>query len=161
MKHIQGNWLLLRILAIYAAYVAIGMAVPRPHIFNAVAILAALGGTVLFARYARETWRILWDQERGAYGAHHAVLGATEVGLGLMYMGLFRLTYNHFGQPETWQTTWFSSLGLFMIAKGVFRQGTSPAENALLIGLPRRFWNWLLFAVCVLTAFLAGTHYNG
>ena len=107
MKHIRGNWLLLRIAVVYALYVAIGVAVPRPYIFSIVSILATIGGTVLFARYAREAWRIVWNQERGSYGAHHAVLGAAEVGLGLMYMGLFRLTFNYFGQPDTWQATWF------------------------------------------------------
>lgn len=161
MKHLIGNWLLFRIFAVYALYTAIGLAISRPHIFNAVAILAAVGGTVLFARYSREAWVILWNQERGSYGAHHAVLGAAEVGLGLMYMGLFRLTWNWFDQPETWTATWYSSLGLFMVAKGTFRQGTSPGEDALLAGLPRRFWNWMLWVVCLMLAFLAGTHFNG
>jgi hypothetical protein len=161
MQHLRGNWLLFRILLVYAAYATVGSLVPRPYIFNAVAILAAIGGTVLFARYSREAWRILWDQERGKYGAHHAVLGAAEVGLGLMYMGLFRLVWNYFGQPEAWQTTWFSSLGLFMVAKGTFRQGTSPGDDALVAGLPYRFWNWLLWSVCIMLAFLAGTHFSG
>lgn len=161
MKHFQGNWLLFCIVAIYAAYVTVGSLIPRPLMFNAVAILATIGGTVLFARYSREAWKILWDQERGKYGAHHAVLGAAEVGLGLMYMGLFRLTWNYFDQPDRWSATWFSSFGLFMVAKGTFRQGTSPGEDALLAGLPRRFWNWLLWGVCLMLAFLAGTHYNG
>lgn len=161
MNHLRGNWLLFRILAVYAVYVSIGLILPRPHLFNAVAILAAIGGTVLFARYAREAWRILWNQERASYGAHHAVLGAAEVGLGLMYMGLFRLVWNWFEQPDSWSATWFSSLGLFMVAKGVFRQGTSPGEGSLLIGLPQRFWIWLLWAVCLILAFLAGTHFNG
>lgn len=129
MKHLQGNWLLFRIDAIYAAYVLVGVSVPRPLMFNAVAILATIGGTVLFARYSREAWKILWDQERGKYGAHHAVLGAAEVGLGLMYMGLFRLTWNYFDQPDSWFATWFSSLGLFMVAKGTFRQGHIPSRD--------------------------------
>lgn len=161
MKHLRGNWLLFRIVVIYALYVAIGIATPRPYMFNVVAILAAVGGTVLFARYSREAWRILWNQERGSYGAHHAVLGAAEVGLGLMYMGLFRLVWNWFGQQDEWSATWFSSLGLFMVAKGTFRQGTSPGEDMILAGLPRRFWNWLLWFVCLMLAFLAGTHFKG
>lgn len=160
MKHLQGNWLLFRIVAIYAVYVVVGISIPRPLIFNAVAILATIGGTVLFARYSREAWRILWNKERGTYGAHHAVLGAAEVGLGLMYLGLFRLVWNYFGQPDAWQASWYSSLGLFMVAKGTFRQGVSPVEDGLLAGLPRRFWNWLLWAVCLMLAFLAGTHFN-
>jgi hypothetical protein len=161
MKHLRGNWLLGRIILIYALYVGIGLAVPRPHMFSAVAILATIGGTILFARYAREAWQIIWNQERGAYGAHHAVLGATEVGMGLMYLGLYRLVWNQFGQPDTWQATWFSSLGLFMVAKGVFRQGTSPSDDLLLGGLPRRFWNWLMISVGLMLAFLAGMHFNG
>lgn len=160
MKHLRGNWLLFRIVATYTAYVGIGMLAVRPDVFNAVAIFATIGGTVLFARYARESWKILWNQHRGAYGAHHAILGAAEVGLGLMYMGLFRLIWNHFHQPDAWQATWFSSMGLFMVAKGTFRQGTSPVDDTRLIGLPRRFWNWLLLAVCIMIAYVAGATFG-
>lgn len=160
MNHLRGNWLLFRILLFYGLYIGVGLIIPKPYLFSIVSILATVGGIVLFARYAPEAWRILWQQERGQYGAHHAVLGAAEVGLGLMYMGLFRLTWNYFGQPDSWQATWFSSLGLFMIAKGVFRQGMSPNEDALLIGLPRKFWNIFLFAVSMLLAFIAGSYFS-
>jgi hypothetical protein len=161
MNHLRGNWLLFRIIAIYAAYVVLGAwVVSWPHMFNLVALFATIGGIVLFARYAREAWHILWDKERGRYGSHHAVLGAAEVGLGLIYMGLFRLVYNYFEQPDAWRATWFSSFGLFIVAKGVFRQGTSPDEDLLLAGLPRRFWNIILMAICVMVAFAAGTQFG-
>lgn len=160
LENLRGNWLFFRVLAIYTVYAIIGCLVERPIMFNLVAMAATVGGIILFGKYAKEAWRILWKKERGSYGAHHAVLGAAEVGLGLMYMGMFRLVWNYFDQPLTWQATWFSSLGLFMVAKGVIRQGTSTGEDAIVIGLPRRFWTWLVLAVCLIAAFFAGTTFG-
>lgn len=160
MSHLRGNWLLLTLLAIYGAYVGIGMITPKPYVFKVVAILLLMAGGYMFLRYAGKTWDILWRQERGKYGAHHAILGTCELGLGLLYTGMYRLVWDHFGQPDAWSLTWYSSLGAFMIAKGAFRVATSPSDEILSPRFPGGFWKIVLVIFGMIVAFVAGTRFG-
>lgn len=161
IKHIRGNWLLISLTVVYASYIAIGWVTPRPYISNIVAIMALIAGAFMFSRYAGKAWDILWYRERGPYGAHDAVLGAAELSLGAVYSGMYRLVWNYFEQPEPWVGTWFSSLGLFMIAKGMYRMYRSPVEGASEIGFPDGFWNVAMWVIGLMLAFIAGTHFGG
>jgi len=160
INNLRGNWLLWSLVAIYAAYVGIGYATPRPYISSVVGIMSLLAGSFMFARYAGKAWDILWYRERGKYGAHNAILGAAELALGMVYSGLFRLLWNYFGQPDTWQATWFSSLGLFMIAKGAYRMAISPADEVGTPHFPDGFWNVLLWVFGLVIAFAAGASFH-
>ena len=161
IDHIRGNRLLITLVIIYVAYVGIGWFTPRPYISSVVGILSLMAGTFMFARYAGKAWDILWKQERGKYGAHNAILGATELALGMCYSGMYRLIWNYYGSPETWSGTWFSSLGLFLVAKGAYRMAISPTDDINPHNFPDGFWNVVLWVFAIIIAFIAGTHFAG
>lgn len=160
MQHIRGNWLLISLAVIYAAYVVIGHFTPRPYISSVVSIMALMAGTFMFARYAGAAWRVLWKHERGAFGAHQAVLGAAELGLGMVYSGMYRLVWNYYGQPDSWAATWFSSLGLFMIAKGAYRIALSPTDDIPTHRFPEGFWTIILWLFGLICAYVAGATFG-
>lgn len=159
-QHIRGNWLLISLAVVYAAYVCVGMMTPRPYISSVVGIMATLAGAFMFSRYAGKAWDILWNRERGMYGAHNAVLGAAEFSLGLVVSGLYRLAWNYFDQPLAWSGTWVSSLGLFMIAKGAYRMAISPSDDIAQTKFPDGFWSVVIWLFGLMVAFVAGTHFG-
>lgn len=160
MQHIRGNRLLITILGVYLAYMTVGYFTPKPYISSIVGILALGAGVFMFIRYASTAWSILWYQERGKYGAHDAVLGAAELSLGMIYSGLFRLLWNYLGQPDHWSGTWFSSLGLFMIAKGAYRVALSPSDDLPTQGFPKDFWTIVFCLFAVMLAYVAGATFG-
>lgn len=160
LNHLRGNQLLLTIMAVYAVYVFIGYMTPRPYISSIVGILSLGAGVFMFSRYARAAWDVLWNRERAPYGAHDAVLGAAELALGMVYSGLFRLSWNYFGQPDTWSGTWYSSLGLFMIAKGAYRIALSPEDELPTSRLPRNVLTALFFGFALIVAYVAGATFG-
>lgn len=160
MQHIRGNWLLITLAVVYAAYIGIGMITPRPYMSSIVSIMALMAGVFMFSRYAGKAWDILWKGERGEYGAHNAVLGAAELALGMVYSGMFRLTWNYYGQPDTWSSTWFASLGLFMIAKGAYRIAISPTDDLKAQKLPEGFWTLLMWLFAIMIAYVAGATFG-
>jgi len=160
MRHVRGNWLLITLAVVYAAYVCVGILTPRPYMSSIVGIMALAAGLFMFTRYASKAWDILWNQERGQYGAHNAVLGAAEVALGIVYSGMYRLVWNYYGQPDTWQATWFSSLGLFMIAKGAYRVAISPAEELQSHRMPEGFWTVVMWLCGLMIAYVAGATFG-
>lgn len=159
-SHIRGNWLLLTLVTVYAAYVLVGHYTPRPYISSVVGIASLIAGLFMFFRYARTAWDIIWNQERGAYGAHNAVLGAAELASGMIYSGSYRLVWNYFGQPESWTGTWFSSLGLFMIAKGAYRVALSPTDDLPSHRFPEGFWTIVLWLFGLMIAYVAGATFG-
>jgi len=160
MQHLRGNWLLISIVVIYTVYVLIGSFTPRPYISSVVGIMALMAGLFMFARYAGAAWRILWHHERGAFGAHQAGLGAAELGLGMVYSGMYRLVWNYFDQPNTWSGTWFSSLGLFLIAKGAYRVALSPTDELRTDRFPEGFWTVVLWIFGLICAYVAGATFG-
>lgn len=159
-RHIQGNWLLFTLVIVYSAYVAVGMVTPKPYMSSIVGIMAFAAGAFMFMRYASKAWDIVWKQERGQYGAHNAVLGATELAAGMVYSGMFRLAWNYYGQPDSWVGTWFSSLGLFMIAKGAYRVAISPAEDLQAHKFPEGFWTVVMWLFGLMIAYVAGATFG-
>lgn len=160
IQHIRGNRLLLTILTVYAIYVFVGHFTPRPYMSSIVGIMSFGAGVFMFVRYAGTAWNILWNQERGKYGAHDAVLGAAELALGMIYSGLFRLMWIYFDQPDSWSGTWFSSLGLFMIAKGAYRVALSPSDDLPVHRFPKDFWTIVFILFAVILAYVAGATFG-
>lgn len=160
VNHIRGNRLLLTLAAIYLAYIFVGFFTPRPYVSSIVGILTLGAGVFMFGRYAVTAWKVLWWQERGAYGAHDAVLGAAELALGMIYSGTFRLLWNYFEQPENWSGTWYSSLGLFMIAKGAYHIAISPTDDLPETRFPKDFITVLFFGFALITAYVAGATFG-
>lgn len=160
IEHIRGNRLLLTLILVYAGYVCVGMFTPRPYISSVVGILALLAGLFMFSRYANKAWDIVWNRERGEYGAHNAVLGAAEFALGMVYSGMYRLVWNYFDNPESWSGTWYSSLGLFMIAKGAYRVAMSPTDELAVNGFPKDFWTILACLFALMLAYVAGATFG-
>jgi hypothetical protein len=114
----------------------------------------------MFSRYAVKAWDVIWNQERGRYGAHNAVVGAAELGLGMVYSGMYRLVWNYYGQPDTWAATWFSSLGLFMIAKGAYRIAISPSDELQAQRFPEGFWTVVMWLFAIMLAYVAGATFG-
>lgn len=160
-EHLRGNRLLLTLVIVYAAYIVVGIFTPRPYMSSIVGIVATMAGVFMFSRYAGKAWDIIWKRERAKYGAHDAILGAAEMALGIVYSGLFRIAWNWYGQPESWQATWFSSLGLFMIAKGAFRIAVSPNEDLLPHRMTEGVWTIIMWLFVVMTAYVAGATFGG
>lgn len=160
MQHIRGNWLLITLAVVYTAYVVVGTFTPRPYMSSIVGIMATLAGVFMFFRYAGKAWDVIWKQERGQYGAHDAVLGATEVALGIVYSGMYRLVWNYYDQPDAWAATWFSSLGLFMIAKGAYRMAISPSEDLVPQRFPEGFWTVVMWLFGLMIAYIAGATFG-
>lgn len=160
MIKFRGNWLLLQVALIYAGYAAMAFFVPRPYVASAVSILALMAGFLLLSRYIGKALDILLRMERGEFGGHNSILGATEMSSGVVYSGMFRLLWVYFGQPETWVSTGLSSLGLFMIAKGAYRLALSPGEVEDPHKFPSWFWSRLLWIFGLIIAFLLGTHFS-
>lgn len=159
-RHIRGNWLLITLVTIYVSYVLIGHYTPRPYISSVVGIMSLIAGLFMFGRYARTAWDILWNRERGSYGAHNAVLGAAELSLGMVYSGMYRLVWNYFEQPDTWTGTWYSSIGLFMIAKGAYRMALSPTDDLPTHKFPEGFWTVALWLFGLMIAYVAGATFG-
>lgn len=160
VNHIRGNRLLLTLAAIYLAYFIVGFFTPRPYVSSIVGILALGAGVFMFGRYVTTAWKVLWWQERGAYGAHDAVLGAAELALGMIYSGTFRLVWNYFDQPDNWSGTWYSSLGLFMIAKGAYRIALSPTDDLQETRFPKDVITVLFFGFALVVAYVAGATFG-
>ena len=160
IQHLRGNRLLLTLAIVYAAYIVVGSITPRPYMSSIVGIAGTMAGLFMFSRYAGKAWGIVWKQERGQYGAHDAILGAAEVALGITYSGLFRLAWIWYGQPDSWVSTWFSSLGLFMIAKGAYRIAISPNEDLAPNHYPDGFWTVLMWLFMVMVAYVAGATFG-
>lgn len=160
MKHIRGNWLLITLVVVYVAYGLIGYLTPRPYMSSIVGIMSLMSGVFMFSRYAGPAWRIVWYHERGENGAHKAVLGAAELAAGMVYSGMFHLIWNYFEQPDNWQSTWFSSLGLFMIANGAYRVALSPTDDIPTHRLPEGFWTLVLWLFGLMIAYVAGATFG-
>lgn len=160
MGHIRGNYLLLTLFAIYGSYVLVGHFTPRPYISSLVGIMSMIAGLFMFGRYARAAWDVLWNKERGEYGSHYAVLGAAELAAGMVYSGMYRLVWNYFGQPESWTGTWFSSLGLFCIAKGAYRVALSPSDDLPSHKFPEGFWTIAFWLFGLMLAYIAGATFG-
>lgn len=160
IQHLRGNRLLLTLAIVYAAFIGVGLITPRPYMSSIVGVVATMTGAFMFSRYAGKAWDIIWNQERGKYGAHDAILGAAEMALGVVYSGLFRLTWTWYGQPDSWQATWFSSLGLFMIAKGAFRIAISPNEDIAPNRMTEGVWTVMMWLFVVMVAYIAGATFG-
>lgn len=160
IEHVRGNRLLLTLLIVYAAYVGIGVLTPKPYMSAVIGIVALLAGIFMFIQYAGKAWGILWNQERGQYGAHDAVLGAAELALGMVYSGMYRLVWNYYERPDSWTGTWYASLGLFMIAKGAWRVALSPIEEHPPHRFPEGFWTVVLWLFALMTAYVAGATFG-
>lgn len=156
INHLRGNWLLLSLIGVYAMFVLVGELTPRPYLAGAVGVMAFLSGMLMFLSYASKAWDILWNRERGPYGAHNAILGGAEFSLGLVVSGGARLAWYYFERPEAWSGHWILSLGLFMVAKGAFRMAISPTDDSLTPRFPEGLWYAVLWMVGLVVAFLAG-----
>ena len=161
IRKLSDNTLLLQALGLYACYAALGFVVPKPLMSSAVGILALMAGIMMAVRYGWMAWNILIHKERGEYGGHYAVLGAFEISIGIIYSGAFRIVWNWFGSQPSWTGTAFSSLGLFLIAHGVYLQARSPDAVAVDARFPPGFWNIAIWVMCMIVAFVAGTQING
>lgn len=160
ISHIRGNWLLLSMVIVYTVYGVVGSFTPCPYMSSVVGIMALMAGLFMFIRYAGAAWRVLWNHERGENGAHQAILGATELGFGMVYSGMFRLVWNYFDQPDSWVGTWFASLGLFIIAKGAYRVALSPSDNILTHRFPEGFWTIVMWLFGLMLAYIAGATFG-
>jgi len=160
IDHIRGNRLLLTLVGVYTAYVLFGYFTPRPYMSNVVGILALIAGLFMFARYAGKAWDIVWNRVRGEYGAHDAIVGAAEFAGGMIYSGMYRLVWNFFDQPDAWTGTWFSSLGLFMIAKGAYRVALSPTDELPIHRLPKDFFTIMVILFAIMIAYVAGATFG-
>jgi hypothetical protein len=160
IQHIRGNWLLITLIIVYVAYGIVGWLTPRPYMSSIVGIMALMSGVFMFSRYAGAAWRVLWGRERGEVGAHQAVLGVVEFAAGIIYSAMFRLVWNYFGQPDSWTSTWFSSLGLFMIAKGAYRVALSPTDDIPTHRFPEGFWTVVLWMFGLMIAYVAGATFG-
>jgi hypothetical protein len=161
MIKIKGNWLLWQVIAVYVAYIAVGVfLVPKPFMSSGTAIAAMIAGCLLLLRYGALALQILLQSKRGDRGAHDAILGAAELAAGLVYSGVFRLAYVYFREPESWRSNVWGALGLLAIAKGCFRMFVSPDEVAPGHRLPDGLKMALLWAVGLVVAFIAGTNFD-
>lgn len=159
MIKIRGNWLLWRVIMIYAIFMIVGQYfIPRHAISNATAVCALIAGAVMAARYSGEAYRVLFKEKRGNNGAHSAILGVAEFGYGLVYSGAYRLLWNHMGQPDAWVGTVWSSLGLFAIAKGAYRLAVTPDEVTPVHRFPEGFKMVALLAFGLIVGMVIGTN---
>lgn len=160
MIKLKDNWLLYQIVIVYAIFISIGMFLPKPYVSSATAIAALAAGLLMAARYAETTIDIVMKGRRGVYGAHNAVLGAAELGAGIVYSGLYRLIWIYMDRPQGWSATVWSSIGLFMIAKGAYRMAISPDDVKPSQRFPEGFKMIALWVFGLVIAFVAGTHVN-
>lgn len=158
MESIRNNRLLLQVLIVYTLYILVGWSLQRPLASSATGILSLMVGVVFAMRYTVPAYRILFLRERGEYGAHNSILGACEISYGMIYSGLFRLFWIYFERPETWSSTVWSSLGLFMIAKGAFRLAISPSQEVELPNFPANFLYVIMWIFGLILAFVAGNN---
>lgn len=141
---IRGNPLLYQILLTYAAFWIAAYFMDKPWLANIVTMIALAAGVSLCWRYTLKSISIILFKERGDYGAHNAVLGTAEIGVGLMWGGIYRVFYyNVLDNPQAWTGSGWAIFSLFLIAKGVLRVAISPStlgedfklpENTLQIG---------------------------
>lgn len=139
-----GNPLLYQILTVYAAFWIVASVADKPWLANIVTVLALIAGAFLCFRYVPRSLSIILKGERGEYGAHNAVLGTAEVGVGLLWGGIYRVFYyNVFDDPQSWTGSGIAIFSLFLISKGVLRVAWSPStlgedyklpENSLQVG---------------------------
>ncbi len=114
---LRGNWLLFQIVGTYAAFWIIATFADKPWLANMVSGLAIIAGVFLCLRYVPKSLSIILCKERGAFGAHNAVLGAAEIGIGLLWGGMYRiLYYNVFEHPAAWVASGWAIFSLFRMA---------------------------------------------
>ena len=143
------------------SYWTVGAAIPKPGMSNVVGIMALLAGIFLFLQYVDTAFGILFKNERDANGAHWAVYGATVAAMGTIYSGAFRLLWNHFGNPTSWQATTTSSFGLALVTGGFLMMGFSHERVKLGNSYPRGFWKVITVIFAIVAAFIAGMNFAG
>jgi hypothetical protein len=156
---ILDNRLLLNGLLLFAFYWLVAPLVPKPYVSSAMSLLSLSAGTLMFSRYAEQTWQILWHRERSEAGSHYAILGASLVSLGVVYSGIYSLLWIYFGQPDDWTASATSSFGRGLVAVGFFLMAISPDTDNVGAGYPIGFWRSLGVLLAIILAFIAGTHF--
>jgi hypothetical protein len=160
MKNLFRNQMLLQVIAVYSIYIIVGYFVERPYVAVGTSILGLIVGIIFAFRYTVPAYRVLILQERGEYGGHNSILGATEMAYGMVYCGVFKLLWIHFNHPESWTSTMASSLGLFMLVKGAFRLVISPKEAIDTHPFHYRYISITMWVIGIIVAFIAGSYFN-
>lgn len=159
INHFRGNGPLLSLVAFFASYICIGMFLVRgPVVFEAVGWGLTLMGGYILLNYTRDFVDVIWNQNRGAYGAHLKIIGVELIGFGLFYSGMWRAAYLYFGEPELWRQTWHGSLGWVAVVGGAFLIGTGPDTFARRSGLPSLFWRVAAVVTFGLLCYAAGAY---
>lgn len=155
------NWLLVKAIAILVSYCIVGYFTPKPYISSVTGMFAIMIGGMMFFRYIETAYEILVKQRRGESGGGHiAILGATAVGFGLVYSGLFRIIWNYFESPLDWAGTSTSTFGLFMIVLGSLLIARAPEAVSGPSKFPTGFWRNTIILMGFIVAFVAGMHFS-
>lgn len=160
MTKLFQNRLLLNGIILLSIYLVMGFTVPNPYVSSAMSLLSLMAGGAMFFRYAEASHDILFRGMRSEGGGHLAVLGASVLSAGVIYSGLFSLTWIYFGMPHAWTGTAYSSFGRGMIAVGFWMMTVSADDPAAPSKYPTGFWRMVLIACSIVVAFIAGTHFS-
>lgn len=159
IRHLRGNGPLLSLVAFFASYVCIGIFLVRgPVVFEAVGWGLTLMGGYILLNYSGPFVDVVWNRNRGPYGAHLKIIGVWLIGFGLFYTGMWRAAYLYFGEPDLWRQTWHGSLGLYSVLGGAFLVGTGEDTFTPKSGLPSLFWRVAAVVTFGLLCYAAGAY---
>jgi len=162
LKKIIENRLLLVFASAIALYWLGGLFIPSIIFSTVVSLFLLIFGGITFLRYAPSSFEILFKGVRNedAEGSHLAALGVTSLALGSVYVGLWSLTWNMYGQPLTWISTPSSLFGRGMMGLGFLLLFISPDVSRKGLKLPDGFLIICLAIIALMIAFFMGTRFD-
>jgi len=162
LKKIIENRLLLVFASAIALYWLGGLFIPSLIFSTTVSLFLLIFGGITFLRYAPSSFEILFKGIRNedAEGSHLAALGVTSLALGSVYVGLWSLTWNMYGQPLSWISTPSSLFGRGMMGLGFLLLFISPDVSRKGLKLPEGFLIICLAIIALMVAFFMGTKFD-
>lgn len=162
LTKIAKNRLLLAVALAISAYWAAGLLLPSVVFSTFVAVFLLVFGGITFLRYSPTAFDILFRGARSdeSEGSHLAALGVTALALGSVYVGLWSLAWNYFGQPLDWISTPSSLFGRGLMGFGFFLLFFSPDISRKGMRLPDGFLIFCVAVIALVVAFFLGTRFD-
>lgn len=148
------NPLLVFTVAALAAYWSIGWYVPNVIFSVAFSVLSFLMGAAISRVYGEAFFNVLFRRERSGEGdgAHLGVLGVFSIALSFIWSGVFTLTWNLMGQPDTWLGTPPSNFSRLLLIAGCVSLYFAPSVTKQRVSIPSVAW----LVIALATAASAG-----
>jgi hypothetical protein len=160
---LADNGLLLAFISAVVLYWGPGSLLPGSFVSSVASLTLLTFGGLTFSLYAVPAWQVLIHRRRDdlSSGSHLNVLGTFLLAAGLLWSGVYGLTWVYMGQPVGWAGTMSSNFGRALLGFGMFLTYIAPQTSPTGIRTTMKMWLWGAVVLAFATGFILATKLNG